>query len=108
LADFAFSTRTNLSANSIHLLYGIAFAVLEIQSHMVDTGRTQAFEKLQDHIAPGAQTKVNRARVNGRGRFDLLPGDRLGAVRSSTYENPPAESIMSFPAYAATVPLLPS
>ena len=77
---------------------------------MVDTGRTQAFEKLQDHIAPGAQTLVNRARVNGRGfgRFDVLTGDRLSAVLSSTYEHPPVESIMSFPAYAATVPLLPS
>jgi len=76
LADFAFSTRGNFSANFIRLLYGIAFAVLEIQSFMVDTGRPQAFEKLQDHIAPGAQTQVNRARVNGRGggRFDVLLG----------------------------------
>jgi hypothetical protein len=57
LADFAFSTRGNFSANFIHLLCAIAFAVLEIQSHMVDTGRTQAFEKLQDHIAPGGKLK---------------------------------------------------
>lgn len=62
-----FSTPGNFSANFIHLRYGIAFAVLEIQSHRVDTGRRQVFEKTQDHIAPGAQTQVNRARVNGGG-----------------------------------------
>jgi hypothetical protein len=63
LADFAFSTSGNFSANFIHHLCVIALGVLEIQSNMVDTGRMQAFEKLQDHIAPGAQTQVNRARV---------------------------------------------
>ncbi|PMU08880.1 hypothetical protein C1Y11_19710 [Pseudomonas sp. FW305-20] len=108
MADFAFSTRGNFSANFIHLLYGIAFAVLEIQSHLVVTGCTQAFEKRQGHIAPAAQTQVNRGRVNGRAaRFDILLGDRLSAVLSSTYEHPPAESIVSLPEYAP-VPLLPS
>ncbi len=46
--------------------------------------------------------------VGGVGRFDILLGDRLSAVQPSTYEHPPAESIMSFPAYATTVPPLPS
>jgi len=56
-----------ISRPILHLLHSIAFAVLEIQTHMVDTGRPQAFEKLQDHIAPGAQTQVSWVRVNGPG-----------------------------------------
>ena len=39
--------------------------------------------------------------------WDLL-GDRLSTVLSSTYEHPPAESTMSFPAYTATGSLPPS
>jgi len=56
-----------ISRPILHLLYSIAFAVLEIQTHMVDTDRPQAFEKLQDHVVPDAQIQVTRARVNGWG-----------------------------------------
>ena len=68
-------------------------------------------DRCQNHVLAGSRVRrhyLHHDYAEEKKRAWNLLGDRLGAVLSSTYEHPPTESMMSFPAYAATETWSPS
>jgi integrase len=61
-------------------------------------------DRCQNHVLAGSRVRRHYLHHDyaeeKKCAWNLL-GDRLSAVLSSTYEHTPAESMMSFPAYAA-------
>ena len=68
-------------------------------------------DRCQNHVLAGSRVRrhyLHHDYAEEKKRSWNLLGDRLSAVLSSTYEHPPTESMMSFPADAATGSLPPS
>ncbi|MNB87866.1 hypothetical protein D3C76_585340 [compost metagenome] len=68
-------------------------------------------DRCQNHVLAGSRVRrhyLHHDYAEEKKRAWNLLGDRLSAVLSSTYEHPPNESMMSFPAYNSTGSLPPS
>jgi hypothetical protein len=67
-------------------------------------------DRCQNHVLAGSRVRRHYLHHDyaeeKKCAWNLL-GDRLSAVLSSTYEHPPTESMMSFPAYTETGSLPP-
>lgn len=67
-------------------------------------------DRCQNHVLAGSRVRrhyLHHDYAEEKKRAWNLLGDRLSAVLSSTYEHPPAESMLSFPAYTMTGSLPP-
>ena len=68
-------------------------------------------DRCQNHVLAGSRVRRHYLHHDyadeKKDAWNLL-GDRLSAVLSLNYEHAPNESMMSFPAYAATETLTPS